>query len=292
MMDGQRARRLKCGSPIGRIVDEAGDAMQYSVIALVLGYITKIEPGWLCLGYAIINLPMFCMEMSYMMCGTLKITANDDLGPIEVEIIVATIFLAAGFFGISGLEHSVQSSFAAEGMIHGLVPESLLWKHSVIVLALFLYTLFSLEGLSSCFAKDPKKTLYNLLCPAITIAIASLSGLFQTETYSEQFVVFHLVHSFSFNISSYRLMIANMTKTDFLPIGVENLVALVPIFVHVTCANKLERVALEPLANYTCLLLMVILFYGHFAMLSMQFLARNPDRKFFTIKAIENIKTN
>ena len=25
MMDGQRARRLKCGSPIGRIIDEAGD---------------------------------------------------------------------------------------------------------------------------------------------------------------------------------------------------------------------------------------------------------------------------
>jgi phosphatidylglycerophosphate synthase len=27
MMDGQRARRMKCGTPIGRIVDEAGDAI-------------------------------------------------------------------------------------------------------------------------------------------------------------------------------------------------------------------------------------------------------------------------
>ena len=39
MMDGQRARRLKCGSPIGRIVDEAGDAYQYTFVALIMGYI-------------------------------------------------------------------------------------------------------------------------------------------------------------------------------------------------------------------------------------------------------------
>ena len=26
-MDGQRARRLKCGTPLGRIIDEAGDVM-------------------------------------------------------------------------------------------------------------------------------------------------------------------------------------------------------------------------------------------------------------------------
>jgi len=27
MMDGQRAKRLKCGTPIGRIIDEGGDGV-------------------------------------------------------------------------------------------------------------------------------------------------------------------------------------------------------------------------------------------------------------------------
>jgi len=27
IMDGQRARRLKCGTPIGRIIDESGDSV-------------------------------------------------------------------------------------------------------------------------------------------------------------------------------------------------------------------------------------------------------------------------
>lgn len=51
-MDGARARRLKAGSPIGRIVDEAGDLMIYTNIAVIVGYIVKVPPGILCMSYA------------------------------------------------------------------------------------------------------------------------------------------------------------------------------------------------------------------------------------------------
>ena len=44
MMDGQRAKRLKCGTPIGRIIDEAGDAMVYTWAAHILGYVINLPP--------------------------------------------------------------------------------------------------------------------------------------------------------------------------------------------------------------------------------------------------------
>jgi phosphatidylglycerophosphate synthase len=71
MMDGQRARRLKCGSPIGRIIDEAGDAYQYTFVAMIMGHIVKLPPGWLTLSYGLINLPMYSMEMKYIFTGNL-----------------------------------------------------------------------------------------------------------------------------------------------------------------------------------------------------------------------------
>ena len=39
IMDGNRARRLKCGSPLGRLVDEAGDTITQSNYCVLLAYI-------------------------------------------------------------------------------------------------------------------------------------------------------------------------------------------------------------------------------------------------------------
>ena len=38
MADGTRARRLKCGSPVGRIVDEALDIINQSITPIILFY--------------------------------------------------------------------------------------------------------------------------------------------------------------------------------------------------------------------------------------------------------------
>lgn len=69
MMDGQRARRLKAGSPIGRIVDEAGDLTIYSLFALTGGYLLKASPGVMCLSYALINTTAYSMEMTFIITG-------------------------------------------------------------------------------------------------------------------------------------------------------------------------------------------------------------------------------
>ena len=73
-------------------------------------------------------------------------------------------------------------------------------------------------------------------------------------------------------------MIANMTKTDLFPIGIEHVLQVIPAVIHMLCKNKLERATMEPLASLLCLGLQVVVFYGNMGLLIQQFLARNPDK--------------
>ena len=85
---------MKSGSPIGRIIDEAGDAMVYTWAAHILGYVLNLPPGLLCLGYISLNIPMYTMEMKFMITGKLSITSGAvDIGPVEVEVILASIII-------------------------------------------------------------------------------------------------------------------------------------------------------------------------------------------------------
>jgi phosphatidylglycerophosphate synthase len=72
MMDGARARRLKAGSPIGRIIDEAGDLMIYTNIATIGAYCVRAPPGFLCLSYGVINFTSYFMEINFIITGKLE----------------------------------------------------------------------------------------------------------------------------------------------------------------------------------------------------------------------------
>ena len=60
-----------------------------------MGWIIGIPPGFLCLSYGLINLPMYTMEINFILTGTLTITATDELGPVEMELIFSTIYTLA-----------------------------------------------------------------------------------------------------------------------------------------------------------------------------------------------------
>ena len=85
-----------------------------------------------------------------------------------------------------------------------------------------------------------------------------------------------LLHSLCFNVNYYRLMLANMTKSHYRIASVENLVAMVPVLVHLTTKDKLERSILEPIATVLCIVLIYLIYYLHIIMLSRQFLDNNP----------------
>jgi hypothetical protein len=94
-MDGMRARRTKCGSPLGRVIDEAIDQIAYACIGCFVGYLLKVEPGLMLLSIGLVNLPFYCMEIRHCFCKDFLMIVG-EVGPVEVELIYSLIFLGTG----------------------------------------------------------------------------------------------------------------------------------------------------------------------------------------------------
>ena len=100
--DGVRARRLKCGSPIGRIVDEALDLINQTITPVLIVY--GCSPDNCLLEYLtlIMNITFFTMEMQFIISRKL-IMMEAGIGPVELNLIntvtLAMIgYLTTGFF--------------------------------------------------------------------------------------------------------------------------------------------------------------------------------------------------
>ena len=66
----------------------------------MIGYVTKVGPGWYTLGYNLINTVMYSMEVCFLLTGTLDINMQlIDFGPVELELMIALIIGSAGIFG-------------------------------------------------------------------------------------------------------------------------------------------------------------------------------------------------
>ena len=206
-MDGQRARRRKCGTPIGRLVDEAGDGVQYAMVALIMGYVLRLDPGWMCISFALINLPMYGMEIKFILTGTLSITAGGDaIGPVEIELLFTIIFMISGIFGVKGLGDPVSNVFS-------FLPDTFLWKHLLATVFLILLCFFTLDNIYSSFRISFWKTTRYMMNPILTIANAAVAGYLGLYTFNYQFTLFFMLHQMVFAIASYRLMLSNMTKS-------------------------------------------------------------------------------
>lgn len=74
--------------------------VQYTLFTLFLGYVTKVEPGWLLLGYQLINLVMYSMEVHFLITSNLNINIElIEFGPVELEAFLALVIGLAGVFG-------------------------------------------------------------------------------------------------------------------------------------------------------------------------------------------------
>lgn len=148
-----------------------------------------------------------------------------------------------------------------------------------------LHQIFIIDNFIKSFRHSPKKTLEIALAPLTILIPVIASAYLGLETYKNQFVLFHILHSWASNVQQYRLQIANMTKKfPFSPIGPENLIACLPLIAHVSMCCEIERVVYEPIVTYVSLVLMFCLFYGHIYLLSQQWLAyQKGTRKWWTI---------
>jgi hypothetical protein len=162
---------LSCGSPIGRVIDEAGDGVQYTCFAGIMGWIIGIPPGILCLSYGLINLPMYTMEINFILTGTLTITATDELGPVEMELIFSSIFLLAAILGVNGMQKKV-----IESLGWSFISENLLWREILAFIFVVLLCMFTLDNINNAMKTNAKKTLYYLLAPIFVLINASIAA--------------------------------------------------------------------------------------------------------------------
>ena len=140
----------------------------YTWASIFAGHILRLPPGLLNLSYATLNLPQYSMEIKFIITGSLDInSAVDEFGPVEVELLIACIFLSCGIFGRDGLESNVP-----------YLPEYILVKHMLGLFFVGLQTIFALDNLVESFKKDTKKTLYYLIPPMIILLNCSLSAYF------------------------------------------------------------------------------------------------------------------
>lgn len=143
---------------------------------------------------------------------------------------------------------------------------------------------FVIENVYFCLCKDLKRALKMLLAPMVLILIPVMSYNLGQESIINENAMTCLFYMMLFNVSIYRLMLANMTKTEFQPVSLEHALGLLPMIVHMTSPGKYQAMILEPCAMKMGIVLAFMLFYAHFYLLSNQYLQRNPEKNFWIIK--------
>jgi len=112
-MDGCRARRLNCGSPFGRIIDEAGDTVVMAHYSLLLAYAMGFKNCYLELMFFFMNFAFYCMEVKHKVTGNL-VMAVGEISSVEVELIIACFIVYFGYSGNEVMQKSFGEHFGIE----------------------------------------------------------------------------------------------------------------------------------------------------------------------------------
>ena len=110
IMDGNRARRLKVGSPLGRIIDEGGDTITMANYSILCAFAWRINNPFAELMFFALNFVFYAMEMKYTICGELVMNV-DELSPVEVETLLSIFLVSMGLFGDGFLTQTIGSTF-------------------------------------------------------------------------------------------------------------------------------------------------------------------------------------
>jgi hypothetical protein len=110
LMDGVRARRLKAGSPLGRLLDEANDLIQMTFYPVAVMYALRFDNCMLEMLFLAVNACFYCMEMKHIICNNLKMTVG-DIGNVEIELGVVVLLLVTGHYGSAIYEQKIGDTF-------------------------------------------------------------------------------------------------------------------------------------------------------------------------------------
>ena len=98
IMDGNRARRLKVGSPLGRIIDEGGDTITMANYSVFIAYVWGFTNPAFEILYLALNFVFYAMEMRNKITGNLIMNVG-ELSPCELELMFSISLILSGIFG-------------------------------------------------------------------------------------------------------------------------------------------------------------------------------------------------
>lgn len=98
IMDGLRARRLKVGSPLGRLIDEGGDCIAMANYGVLMAYCFCFDNKYLELVWLSMNIAFYGMEIRYKLTGKLVMTIG-EISSVEVELICSILMCCCGYYG-------------------------------------------------------------------------------------------------------------------------------------------------------------------------------------------------
>lgn len=162
IIDGVRARRLKCGSPLGRIIDEGLDLVAYSGIANTALWMVRPASKTSFLVFSLVNLPFCTTEIRHYAINKLQFVV-DELGPVEIELIFSLIIGISGLFAEPFYNNPALTYLGVE-VLNGVT-----WGHLFICVIGLLLVLMSFDNLTESFQKKPAKSAFCLIAPALLL---------------------------------------------------------------------------------------------------------------------------
>ena len=101
MVDGLRARRTGCGSPLGRLIDEGGDILVMTAYSMMVGYCVMFDNTILELILMYLPVAVFGIELKTILFpGQIDmIIAGGWISMVEIEILLACICWSTAYFG-------------------------------------------------------------------------------------------------------------------------------------------------------------------------------------------------
>jgi phosphatidylglycerophosphate synthase len=273
-MDGMRARRTRCGSPLGRIIDEAIDQIAYACIGGFVGYLLRVEPGLWLFSIGLVNLPFYAMEIRHIYCKQFLMIVG-ELGPVEVELIYSLIFLLTGtVWGGACFEKSLSELTGVENAYLAAIK----LKYSVAVLTFFLVILFAYDNVKDSLNINPKETL-RLFVPVFAIVAISFLSAYLPSAHEETVVAYFLYQGV-FAIVILKLMLFNMAGKPMHALHLQFVYLLIPIVAYFMLGVSPRT---EIMLTRSCMVLSLLEFFYIIYRVSRQY-TRRHNLSFFTIK--------
>ena len=158
MVDGLRARRTGCGSPLGRLIDEGGDILVMTAYSMMVGYCVMFDNTILELILMYLPVAVFGIELKTILFpGQIDmIIAGGWISMVEIEILLACICWSTAYFGPEWLQLSLGQSFgfAAKDMTYfGSIAD---WRVAFLfgIFISILFIMYMDDGLGECLRKN------------------------------------------------------------------------------------------------------------------------------------------